>query len=309
MQVHKGYENLNLNNPVVTLGTFDGVHKGHKVVLERLLLRAKEEGGESVVISFYPHPRQVLQNEGRQFSLLTSFEEKKALLQESGVDHLVIIEFDHDFSNKSACNFVEEILINKLRTRHLIVGFNNHFGKRGEGNFETIRECAADHDIFLEQVEAFKSDHGIISSSTIRKALLDGELKWANDSLGYDYSILGTVVGGRKLGRELGYPTANIKPSDQSKLLPRDGVYAVELCIGTDKYYGVLSIGLNPTVNNGPGPRSIEVHIFGFDRNIYGKEIRVVFRFRLRDEIYFDTLEELKQQIETDRQEAIQLLR
>ena len=301
MQVHKGYEDLDLKNPVVTLGVFDGVHRGHRTVIDRLLLRARQLGGESIVISFFPHPRQVLKRKADNFGLLTS-------LEETGIDHLVIIEFNRDFSNKTACSFVEDILLKKIGTRNLIVGFNNHFGKRGEGNFETIRSCAEDHDFYLEQVEALNSEFGIISSSAIRKALMSGELEKANHQLGYDYFLHGSVIRGRKLGRELGYPTANIMLADKNKLLPKDGVYAVELLIEDEKYKGVLSIGLNPTVNSGPAPRSIEVHIFGFNRDIYGKELCIIFRFRLRDELYFDTLEGLKVQIEEDRIEAIKLL-
>ncbi len=308
MQVHNGYEDLDLKTPVVTLGIFDGVHRGHKIVIDKLLLRARELGGESVVMSFYPHPRQVLKNQSSRLDLLTSIEEKKSLLEKTGVDHLVIIEFDRDFSNKTACSFVEDILLKKIGTRYLIVGFNNHFGKRGEGNFETIKKCAESHNIYLEQVDALNSEYGIISSSAIREALKSGRLEEANSQLGYDYSIHGSVIGGKRLGRELGYPTANIKPSDEGKLLPKDGVYAVELIMENEKYKGVLSIGLNPTVNSGPGPRSIEVHIFGFDRDIYGKELCIIFRFRLRDELYFDTMESLRLQIEADRLEAIRIL-
>jgi riboflavin kinase/FMN adenylyltransferase len=308
MQVHRGYENLNFRNPVVTLGIFDGVHLGHKTVIEALLRRAGEINGESVIISFYPHPRQILSGNDEKLSFLTSLEEKIELLQKTGVDHLVIIGFDRDFSNRTACNFVEEVLIESIRTKDIIVGFNNHFGKRGEGNFETIRKCAEEHYFHLEQVRALGSGNVVISSSVIRNYLLDGDLDRANSMLGYSYFLRGTVIKGKKLGRAIGYPTANIKPDYEYKLIPKDGVYAVELHLKETIYKGVLSIGLNPTVNSGSDPRTIEVNIFGFEEEVYGERLCIIFRFRLRDEIYFDTLAELADQIEADRREAIRLL-
>ena len=308
MQVHQGYENLNLRTPVVTLGIFDGVHLGHRKVIEALLKRAAEIKGESVIISFSPHPRQVLSANQENLAFLTTQDEKIELLEKTGVDHLVIIGFDRDFSNRTACNFVEDVLIKHLKTRNIIVGFNNHFGKRGEGNFETIRKCAEEHYFHLEQVRALNSEDVVISSSNIRSFLLSGDLARANSLLGYPYFLCGTVISGKKLGRELGYPTANIKPIDEHKLIPRDGVYATELMLRERKYKGVLSIGFNPTVNKGTDPRTIEANIFGFDEEVYGENVCIVFRYRLRDEMFFDTLSGLAEQIEADRREAIRLL-
>ena len=199
-------------------------------------------------------------------------------------------------------------LIKKIGTKHLIVGFNHHFGRQGEGDFDTIKKCAESFDFKVEQIRALNSESGIISSSAIRECFLNGKLEEANRLLGYSYFMNGTIVEGKKLGRKIGYPTANIKPDYHNKLIPKDGVYAVEICFEGEKYSGMLSIGLNPTVNKGTDPRTIEVNIFDFDRDIYGSKIRVIFRFRLRDEMKFESISELAEQIELDKKKAIQLL-
>jgi riboflavin kinase / FMN adenylyltransferase len=308
MIIHKGYENLSLQNPVVTLGIFDGVHRGHRTVIDTLVSRAKEENCESAIITFNPHPRQVLTDNKAGLAFLTSLEEKIYLLEKTGIDHLIIIRFDREFSNREACEFVSDVLVKKIRTKHLIVGFNHHFGRKGEGDFNTIKKCAESFDFNVEQIRALNTESGIISSSVIREALLNGRLEEANRLLGYSYFMNGTVVMGKKLGRKIGYPTANIKPDFQNKLIPKDGVYAVEICFEGKKYSGMMSIGLNPTVNQGMDPRTIEVNIFDFDRDIYGSKIRVIYRFRLRDEMRFESISELTEQIDLDKKKALQLL-
>lgn len=308
MVIHNGYENLHLRNPVVTLGIFDGVHRGHLVVINGLVKRARESDGESVIITFDPHPKKVLSDGNEELTFLTTLEEKIYLLEKTGADHLIIIHFDRDFSNREACEFVGDVLIKKIGTKHLIVGFNHHFGRKGEGDFNSIKKCAESFDLNVEQIRALNSGCGTISSSSIRYALLDGRLEEANTLLGYDYFLNGTIVGGKKLGRKIGYPTANIKPDHQDKLIPRNGVYAIELYLEGKKHKGMMSIGLNPTVNKGSEPRTIEANIFDFDRNIYGAKIRVIFRFRLRDELRFDSLSDLASQIELDRKKTIMLL-
>jgi riboflavin kinase / FMN adenylyltransferase len=308
MIIHEGYENLKLICPVVTLGIFDGVHSGHKALLDRLVSRAEEVDGESVVITFRPHPRLVLEKESSELRFLSTFEEKILLLDKTGIDHLVIIEFNREFSRIKACDFVREVLISKIRTRHLIVGHDHHFGYRGEGNFETIKDCAESSGILVEQVGGFQYAGGTVSSSMIREELLKGNPGKANELLGYCYSIKGIVIAGKKLGRKLGFPTANIRPIDEHKLVPADGVYAVEVIANKLKYKGMLSIGTNPTVNKDAGERSVEVNIFDFDEDIYGEEIEVIFRFRLRDEKKFDNPGQLSRQMELDKEEALQLL-
>jgi riboflavin kinase/FMN adenylyltransferase len=308
MKIHNGYDNLKLRNPVVTMGTFDGVHRGHRMVLERLIRRAKETGGESVVITFFPHPRQVLAGSDTPIPLLSTPAEKARLLEEAGIDHLIVISFDHEFSNKEACSFVEEVLAGRIGARHLIVGFNHHFGRRGEGDFVTIRECAEKFSMTVEMIDPLISGDHIVSSSVIRDALAGGMTSLANELLGYPYSLDGTIVAGKKLGRIIGFPTANIKPGNPDKLIPMDGVYAVEVVFGNKRHKGVMSIGFNPTVEKERRERTIEVNIFDFDNEVYGLPVTIIFRHRLRDELKFDDLETLAGQIALDKKRAMDLL-
>jgi riboflavin kinase/FMN adenylyltransferase len=229
------------------------------------------------------------------------------LLDKARVDHLIIIEFNRAFSMIAACDFVRDVLVGKIGTKHLIIGYNHHFGRKGEGDFNTVRKCTESLDFKVEQVEGLLSDGSAVSSSLIRQALMTGHLDEANKLLGYSYSLSGIVIEGHKLGRALGFPTANIMPSDQHKLIPCNGVYAVEVKLGRQLYPGMLSIGSNPTVNSDSGLRSIEVHILNFNGDIYGRSISVVFRKRLRNEIRFDNINELAEQMELDKQSTIRL--
>jgi riboflavin kinase/FMN adenylyltransferase len=307
MLIHQGYENLNLIAPVVTLGTFDGVHLGHKTLLNHLVARAKEEKGESVVISFSPHPRFVLDKNQNNLSFLTTMEEKMVLLEDTNIDHLVIIEFNTRFSNIPACDFINEVLVKKIGTRHLLIGYNHHFGRNGEGDFDMIKKCTATLDFNVERMKSFSAGNTVISSSMIRQALLAGKPDEANSWLGYPYSVSGTVIEGRHIGRSIGFPTANIKPDYHYKLIPGNGVYAVEVKLGGLSYPGMLSIGSNPTVNDDPGNRSIEVHILGFDEDIYGNAISVIFRKKLRNEMKFENTDQLARQIMLDKKEVLLL--
>ena len=309
MIVHQGYENLNLNNPVVTLGIFDGVHLGHKALIARLIETAKRLKGESVIITFFPHPRLVLSEDKSSLSFLTNLEEKISLLEDKGVDHLIIIPFDHNLSNKEACQFIEEVLVKKIGTICLISGFNNLFGRKGETDFDKIRKCAESFKIKVEQVDALVTEKGIVSSTLIRDALLRGEIEEANSLLGYNYFMNGTIVEGKQLGRELGFPTANIDPDSKNKLIPKDGVYAVEVTMDGAGYLGMMNIGSNPTVNDNPSKRTLEVNIFDFDRQIYMSKIRIIFRRRLRDEIKFSNITLLIEQLELDKRMALQFLK
>jgi riboflavin kinase/FMN adenylyltransferase len=308
MIIHEGYENLNLVTPVVTLGIFDGVHRGHRALLDCLVSRAKEVSGESVVITFSPHPRLVLEQNRIDLSFLTTMDEKKNLLENANVDHLIIIGFNNKFSRIQACDFIKEVLVEKIGTKHLIIGYNHHFGRSGEGDFNTIKQYAESLDFRVEQVQGFLTQEGAISSSSIREALLKGRLDEANRWLGYSYSVSGTIVEGRQIGRSIGFPTANIKPDYQYKLIPGNGVYAVEVQLDGIRHPGMLSIGSNPTVNNDSRAISIEVHILDFDKDIYGRAISVIFRKRLRDEIKFDNKEHLAEQMKLDKQQVLQLL-
>jgi len=308
MIIHEGYENLNLVTPVVTLGIFDGVHRGHRALLDCLVSRAREVSGESVVITFSPHPRLVLEQNRVDLSFLTTMDEKKNLLENANVDHLIIIEFNNKFSKIQACDFIKEVLVEKIGAKHLIIGYNHHFGRSGEGDFNTIKQYAESLDFRVEQVQEIHTEEGAISSSSIREALLKGRLDEANRWMGYSYSISGTIGEGRQIGRSIGFPTANIKPDYQYKLIPGNGVYAVEVQLDGLIYPGMLSIGSNPTVNKDAGTRSIEVHILNFDKDIYGRAISVIFRKRLRDEIKFDNTEQLAEQMKLDKQQVLHLL-
>ena len=308
MLIHKGFENLNLISPVATLGIFDGVHRGHMALLDCLVKRAEEEEGESVVITFSPHPRIVLEQNNVNLTFLTTMDEKKVLLEKANIDHLVVIEFDLSFSKIAACDFIKAILVEKIGTKHLIIGYNHHFGRKGEGDFNTIKQCAEELKFRVEQVQGYHTEEGAISSSSIRGALLKGEIDSANRWLGYFYSLTGTVIEGRKIGRTIGFPTANIKPDSQYKLIPANGVYAVNVMLDDTVFPGMLSIGSNPTVNTDISLRNIEVHILNFDKDIYGRKISVVFRKRLRDEKKFNNLEQLTEQMANDKQDTLNLL-
>jgi riboflavin kinase/FMN adenylyltransferase len=306
MLVHFGYEEINLLRPVVTLGIFDGVHRGHQALLSVLKSRSAETGGESCVITFQPHPRYVLKNDEQE--MLSTPEEKIELLAGSGIDHLIILDFNKEFSKTGACDFVRNVLIEKIGAKHLLIGYDHRFGRHGEGNFDTIRQCAGLDNLTVEQAEAVYSAGEPISSSAIRQALLMGDIEKANDFLGYYYSLSGKVITGKKIGRSFGFPTANIQPGVKNKLIPALGVYAVEVVIEGKIFKGMLSIGTNPTVNKDASVRSIEVYIIDFDEDIYGRIISLRFRKRLRDEKKFAGIAELAAQMELDKLETIRVL-
>jgi riboflavin kinase / FMN adenylyltransferase len=309
MIVYEGYKDLDLKNPVVTLGYFDGVHRGHRFLLERVVTRAKETGGESVVVTFNPHPRQVLSENGYDLIFLTSIDEKKALLERIGINSLIMVPFTNELSNKEACEFIKEILVDKIGMKELIVGFNNQFGRGGGGDYETISVCAIKFGFRIEKVQGVSSNEGNISSTMIREALLKGELEKANSLLGYNYFMNGIIVEGKKIGRSIGFPTVNIKPDYINKLIPKSGVYAVEVIHENSIYKGMLNIGIRPTVNTGSEPMSIEVHLFDFKDNIYNNKITLIFRYRMRDELKFANINLLAEQLHKDEKNARKLLK
>jgi riboflavin kinase/FMN adenylyltransferase len=307
MIVYEGYMDLNLKNPVVTLGFFDGVHQGHRYLLDQVVNKAKKTEGESVVVTFYPHPRKVL-SDNSDMSFLTSMAEKKILLEKTGIDALIIVPFTNEFSNKEACEFVKEVLVEKIGMKQLIVGYNHHFGKGGTGNFSTLSDCSVKYGFRLEKVQGFALQDGEISSTIIREALLGGALEKANRLLGYSYFLNGTIVEGKQIGRSIGFPTANIKPDYLHKLIPKPGVYAVEVIHEGFVHKGMLNIGNRPTVNPGSDPMSIEVNMFDFEKSIYSQKITLVFRFRMRDEIKFRNIDLLVEQLHRDKENALRLL-
>jgi len=309
MRIWNDIKKFRAINPVATLGVFDGVHPGHKFLLNKLKDKAKELKGESVVITLWPHPRYVLEKDHLELRYLSTIDEKSILIENEGIDHLVIIPFSQEFSKLTSCEFIKEFIINKMKIKHLMLGYDHKFGKDRVGDIDVLRKCADEKDFTISKIEAFDFQNTRVSSSLIRKLLLEGELDKANNNLDYNYFLLGTVVEGNKLGREIGFPTANIKLQDKNKLLPKVGVYAVYLIIDEVVFPGMLNIGYRPTVDSGNHNKSIEVHLFDFKKNIYGKRVALSFRKRMRDEKKFDSLEELKEQLSKDKELALQLLK
>jgi len=308
VEIHKDPEKLTIPNAVVTVGVFDGVHCGHDAIIRRLLAVAREKKGESVVVTFWPHPKLFLTPEGAGLKYLSTLREKRELFDKKGVDHFIIVPFTRELSNYSSEKFIKEIIVGKVKAKHLIVGFNHHFGKNREGSFETLKSLAGRYKIEVEQVDARVVDNQNVSSTRIREALNSGDILLANRLLGYHYSLNGTIIGGKKIGRSLGFPTANILPKERYKLIPKDGVYAVYINLDDKTLKGMLNIGLRPTLSNGENGKSIEVHIFDFKHQIYGKDVQVRFVGRIRDEVKFSSVEHLVEQLKKDKTIAQDIL-
>ncbi len=307
MKVYTQIEDFrNIKNPVVTTGTFDGVHLGHQKIISRLIDVAKEEQGETVLLTFYPHPRMVLFPDDNELKLLNTQQEKIRLLEKYGIDHLIIHPFTKEFSRLTSVEFVRNILVNSIHTKRLVIGYNHHFGRNREGSFEHLKEFGPVYGFDVEEIPAKDIDHIEISSTKIRQALQAGEVEVAATYLGHTYSVSGKVVQGKQLGRTIGYPTANILMEDKYKLIPADGVYAVKVELNGVMYQGMLNVGNNPTIE-GKG-RSLEVNIFDFDQNIYGDEATIYFIERLRDEVKFNGLDELKAALAKDKVNALKIL-
>ncbi len=296
-----------ISSPVVTIGTFDGVHEGHKQIINRLKKAKTEIGGESFIFTFHPHPRQILFPNQTDLKLLTLTEEKLQLLEKAGVDHVLVYPFTKEFSLMSAQDYIKQILVDGIGTKKLIIGYDHKFGNNREGNFETLKKFSSQYNFSVEEIPAHEIEHSNVSSTKIRKALESGDVQTANSFLGYHYFLSGKVVKGKQLGRQLGYPTANISVNDGTKLVPGIGVYAVTTIVGETRYKGMLSVGLNPTTDT-DNKLKIEVNIFNFDKDIYGQEITVEFCKRLRNEEKFASLEELKKQLAIDKENALSVL-
>ena len=307
MKIFRTLEDINFTNPVVTVGTFDGVHKGHMEILDSLKSEAKKIGGESVVFTLYPHPRKVLRPSEKELFLLNTIDEKTELLKKAGIDNLIIYPFTLEFAKLSSCNFIEKILYKKIRLKQLIVGFDHHFGKDRQGNLEILRNCADPFGFEIKKVEALEDTGKKISSSWIRTLITDGKIVKANEYLDYEYFIKGLVVSGEKLGRTMGFPTANIKVIEKEKLIPKRGVYAVKIKLDSREYEGMLNIGIRPTVSSNFETK-IEVHIFNFSGDLYNKTLKIKFINFIRDEIKFADKNHLKAQLISDKETALSLL-
>lgn len=307
MKVYEGVDDFApVKNPVVTIGTFDGVHLGHQKILSRIRGIADEINGETVLITFWPHPRLVLYPKEHNIRLLTSFEEKCELLEQFGIDHLVSIPFTHEFSEMRSQDFIHKILIKKINTRKLVIGYDHRFGRGREGGFEHLKANQSRYGFDLEEISRQDIHDVGISSTKIRNALETGDIKTANSFLGREYALDGIVIKGQQIGRSMGFPTANISIPNEYKLVPMDGAYIVNVALDKKILKGMLNIGNRPTVNG--EVKTVEVHLFDFNENLYGKHLKVYFKEFLRPEKKFGNLEELKAQLEKDREAAKRFL-
>jgi riboflavin kinase / FMN adenylyltransferase len=308
MKIYHGIDDFTkLDYAVVTSGTFDGVHLGHQKILARVREIASREKGETVVITFWPHPRLVLHPEDESLKLLNTFEEKASLLKDQKIEHLVRIPFTKEFSQLSSEEFIQKILVETIGTKKLVIGYDHHFGKNREGSFEQLKANAPRYGFEVEEIPRQDVDHVGVSSTKIRNALLHGDIETANHFLGRPYSLTGRVVAGDKIGRLMGFPTANIDVDTKYKLIPMFGIYAVTVKHVNETYGGMLYIGYRPTING--TKLNVEVNIFNFHKEIYGEELTVEFHKLIRNDEKFSDLEQLKVQLKADEKTAQQALK
>lgn len=293
-----------MGKPILTTGTFDGVHIGHRHIINRIKQLTDEVGGETVMLTFEPHPRMVLFPEDHGLKLLNTPQEKSEQLAKAGIEHLVIQPFTREFSRKSAMEYVRELLVEGITPFRIVVGYDHHFGKNREGDFALLQEYGEMLGFGVEEIPAQMIDEVNVSSTKIRNALADGDLATANSYLGYNYPLTGIVIEGDKLGRTIGFPTANMHIPDPNKLIPAEGVYAVKVKVDDQWYQAMLNIGRRPTVAD-KGELRIEVHLLNVEMNLYGKEIKIEMLDWVRGEKKFNGLEELTKQLELDRKEVI----
>lgn len=292
---------------MVTIGTFDGVHLGHQKVILRLREIAEKHRGETVIFTFSAHPRLVTAPDETNLRLLTTLNEKIGLFEKFGIDHLIVYPFDKAFSEMNSADFVEEILVKQIGTYSLVIGHDHKFGKNREGNFEYLRQCAATFNFEIERLDALFMEDENVSSTRIRNALQNGDIRKANHYLGYEFTLHGKIVPGKQLGRLMGFPTANIQASDVHKIIPGYGVYAVKVLLNNHLFYGMMNIGTRPTFNKNADNRSIEVNIFDFDEDVYGQDIKLMFVSKIRDEIKFDNAQMLVAQLVKDKISALEM--
>lgn len=306
MRIYKGIEDLGaFENSVVTIGTFDGVHLGHQKILSRLNNLAKENAGESILFTFYPHPRMVVFPDNHNLKLIQTIDEKIDALRDFGLDNLIIYPFTKEFSRLTAFEFVRDILVEKLKVKTLVIGYDHQFGRNREGDLEFLKESAKIFDFNVEEISAEEVQEVNVSSTKIRQSLLNGEIERTNEFLGRSFQCSGVVVEGQKIGRTIGFPTANIDLNNQHKILPKDGVYAVRAEINGIFYNGMMNIGFNPTVlSKESTEKKIEVHLFDFDADIYGEHMAVFLYRYIRNEKTFSNLEALKSQLKYDSKEV-----
>ena len=307
MKVYSSIEEFqNVERPIMTTGTFDGVHFGHRKIIDRLKQLAQNCDGETVLLTFSPHPRMVLFPDDQDLKLLNTIEEKKHLLEKAGVQHLIVHPFTKEFSRISSINFVRDILVNELKIHKLVIGYNHHFGRNREGTFEHLQEFAPVYGFEVEEIPVQLLDNVGVSSTKIRKALFQGDVETAAEYLGYQYQLSGTVVKGNAIGRTIGFPTANLELGNAKKIIPADGVYSAWVKVDGTSYKGMMNIGKKPTINN--QARTLEVHLLEFEQDIYGEAICIEFVNKIRDEIKFTDILKLQQQLLLDKENVKKIL-
>lgn len=289
----------------ITIGTFDGVHIGHRKILERLINDAKKTGLRSTVLTFFPHPRMVLQKD-TEIRLLNTIQEKIKILEHIGLDCLIIHPFTLEFSRLSSTEFVRDILVNELKVKKIIIGYDHRFGRNRNANIQDLFAFGNTFNFEVEEIAAQEIDDVSVSSTKIRNALIEGDIKTANEYLGYNYMLTGDVKKGKGLGRQLDFPTANLSIAEEYKLIPKNGVYVVKSILNDKLYYGMMNIGFNPTVDG--STKSIEIHFFDFNADLYEQNIQVDILERIRDEHKFNSLEELKAQLLKDKETSISII-
>ncbi len=304
---HNIEEFVPVKNAVVTIGTFDGVHLGHRKIISRLKEIADETGGETVLLTFFPHPRLILHPEDQDLRLINTISEKAGLLAQLGVDHLIITPFSRDFSNQTAEEYILDILVEKIGTKKIVIGYDHRFGKDRRGGLEQLQQFAPVYGYDVIEIPEQDIHEVAVSSTRIREALLHGDIALANEFLGYPFFITGKVNRGDQIGRTIGYPTANILVEETYKLIPKDGIFAVKIYLHGSEHLGMGYIGHRPTING--MTRNIEVNIFDFNRDIYSQPIRMEFLHYVRDDMKFNSLEELTEQLGKDKFAVEKLLK
>ncbi len=302
MEVFTDIKNINIDQSVICVGTFDGLHQGHMVVINKTIEHAKRINAKSIVFTFWPHPHEVI-FPNKPVYYLNTFQEKIDLFSKSGIDYLVLYPFNKDFSNKTSKEFIEEFLVKQLKMKFFVIGYDHQFGKEREGKYERMIHCAEALNFGIERVEQQSISSEYVSSTKIRNLIKDGELVLANQLLGYTYFTSGEVIKGKQIGSSIGFPTANVRIAP-NKIIPKTGVYIVESVIKHQNFKGIANIGFNPTIN-GDKQLGLEVHLFGINKKLYGENIKVFFQKRIRNEIKFNSIDLLKTQIEEDQKIAL----
>ena len=306
MKIFRSIEDYNLNQrTILTIGTFDGVHEGHKKILNKLISSSKKKNLSSVVLTFFPHPRIIL-NKYNEVKMIDTLDEKIKAFEKLGIENLIIHPFDKSFSLLSADQFIKDYLIEKLKINHIIIGYDHRFGKGREASVDDLKKYGESFDFIVEEIKAHEVESIAVSSTKIRDSIISGKLDKSAKFLGRSFKLTGKVVKGDGLGKQINYPTANIYVEENYKIIPKDGVYFIKTLIDDNEFHGMMNIGHRPTI--GENKKSIEVHLFDFDNDIYDKTISVDVLLKIRDEIKFSSIEALKEQLKKDETYCIQLI-